>query len=266
MDSQCNYDLVEEAGLQRLGTSRRKSATEKKLENLLKTAQPLQTNKMTRQMTFPHVVKEASKLNEVIRPVKLLQDDHFVESAGLQRISMSSKKSKTEKLLEKSLNTTPDHVICNTPSDKIPDKLSLENKENKTVSALDSGLGTQTEKVDERLGERVETEGTELGTALTERSQNLSLYRLKNIDPPTPAKGNRISSRTQNLFQQYKVDIENSKADLLKRETTKELREIRLQYQNSTIENEREIEAARKERMEAERLIKFSSNRSIFAN
>ncbi|XP_002166597.1 uncharacterized protein LOC100200796 [Hydra vulgaris] len=263
MDSQCNYDLVEEAGLQRLGTSRRKSATEKKLENLLKTAQPHQTNKMTRQMTFPNVVKEASKLNEIIRPVKLLQDDHFVESAGLQRISMSSKKSKTEKLLEQTLNTTPDHV--HTPSDKIPEKLILENKENKTVSVLEGRLCTP-EKVDERLGERIETEGTEVGAALTERSQNLSMYRLKNIDPPTPAKGNRISSRTQNLFQQYKVDIENSKADLLKRETTKELREIRLHYQNSTIENEREIEAARKERMEAERLIKFSSNRSIFAN
>ena len=103
------------------------------------------------------------------------------------------------------------------------------------------------------------------GNPSRERSQSLSMYRLKNIDPPTATIGSRISSRTQNLFRQYEVDIGNSKADQLKKETTKELREIRLQYQNSIIENEREIEAARRERIEAERIIKFSSNPSVFA-
>ena len=99
-------------------------------ENLLKTAQPLQSNKVTRQMTFPQTAMESSKPND--RPVKHLQDDDFVESAGLRRTSMSSKKSTAEKLLEQSLNTAS-NITKNEKNDSLlvrtPEKVSSESPE-----------------------------------------------------------------------------------------------------------------------------------------
>ena len=108
-----------------------------------------------------------------------------------------------------------------------------------------------------------------------------SIYEQKQVEVPTTVVGNRIASRTQNLFKQYEKDMtsheikplvnvnadessgvcnpnfergtsteEKTKVDLAREEKEKELEAVRRSYQERLAQEEEEEKRQRKERIQ----------------
>ena len=121
-----------------------------------------------------------------------------------------------------------------------------------------------------------------------------SLYELKNIENPVITKGNRISSRTNLLFEQYKRDMashtssenlnidigdvnnrepidlndeEKTRAQEIREEKERELRLVKEQYQKRLEDEQREQEEEReRQRVQQEIKCRKSLGMSTFCN
>lgn len=78
------------------------------------------------------------------------------------------------------------------------------------------------------------------------KGRKSSIYEQKQIEAPITSKGNRIASRTENLFKQYERDVgaiapdeEKSKVDIAREQKQKELEEMKKLYQQRLEDDEK---------------------------
>ncbi|XP_065656882.1 mRNA export factor GLE1 [Hydra vulgaris] len=160
---------------------------------------------------------------------------------------------------------------------KLKDSDELNNSKNSSIDEDGGDLGDRTLSKERLYYQEKQSRFNKRSNSLDferlgEGERRSSLYELKNIENPVVTKGNRISSRTNLLFEQYKRDMtsfsssenlnieigdiskrepvdmdveEKKRAQEIKEEKERELNLVKAQYQKRLDDEQRELEKER---------------------
>ncbi|XP_065671145.1 uncharacterized protein LOC124815413 isoform X2 [Hydra vulgaris] len=166
------------------------------------------------------------------------------EDAGLEKMVCSSRKSSTQRILEKALKESSSSISTNNrefyeekqrqfnANQSCLSKMTASNEPFKTRRHSSPKESISSQQLSSYVNNPL-PESTNENEAITENitsptpKRRTSLYELKQVAAPVLLKGRRISLRTQSLLEQYEKDMSSEKIDSAKLEINEELNQLK---------------------------------------